>query len=292
MRNNVEKVPTTPDVCPPVEGAGAWRPMSSDPRKAPESTSAEGLARFVGGRLIRASRGEAWKGITAWIVDPVRTSGTVRLPSVNEPFLAWTLSGAVDFQEREMGGAWITHRIRACSFFLTFGGEPYEVRWETVTDEPVRAMMVFIGLPLLDRAFEDVYGADAAHARLREASGFTDAVLSSFMENIRNELGREEASALFAGGIAQAIAVHLARNYSLLSRERSTGSPSLPGHKLRQVTDWMNAHLADELNLDLLAARAGSSTYYFQRLFTHATGLSPSQYHRMLRMTEARRPSR
>lgn len=263
--------------------------MKPDPKKDPDVTSAEGLERFVGGRPIRASHGEAWKEITAWFVEPPAKSEAVRLPSVSEPFLAWTMSGEVDFQEREVDGRWTTHRIRRGTFFLTFSGEPYDVRWEAVTDDPFRAMMVFIGLPLLNPAFDEVYGADASYARLRDASSFADEVLSFFIDRLGEELGREEASGLHVGGIAQAIAIHRARNYSLLSKERSTGSPSLPGHKLRQVTEWMAAHMADELNLDLLAGGADLSKYNFHRLFKHATGLSPSQCHRMLRMTEARR---
>jgi hypothetical protein len=44
------------------------------------------------------------------------------LPSVSEPFLAWTISGEVEFQEREDKGPWITQRLTKGSFFLTSGG--------------------------------------------------------------------------------------------------------------------------------------------------------------------------
>jgi hypothetical protein len=47
---------------------------------------------------------------------------TLPLPSVSEPFLAWTISGEVDFQEREYKRPWLTNRINQGSFFLTSGG--------------------------------------------------------------------------------------------------------------------------------------------------------------------------
>jgi len=255
----------------------------------PETTSVEAFERYVGGKCLVACRGKAWRDIKAWIVAPPRSLDTLHLPSVSEPFLAWTVSGEVEFQEREYKRPWITHRIKKGSFFLTSGGAPYECRWKAVTPEPFESMFVFVELPLLQRALEEVFGADAAHARLRDVSGFTDAALDSLMERVREELVRRHASPLFLQGVAQAIAIHLARNYAETVSESGSGSPSLPGYKLRQITDWMVEHVAEEFNLDRLAAQAGLSKFYFNRLFKRAMGMSPSRYYINLRMDAARR---
>ena len=255
----------------------------------PETTSAQGLERYVGGKCLIAGRGEAWRDIKAWIVALPPKVATLQLPSVSEPFLAWTLSGEVEFQERENKRPWITHRIKKGSFFLTSGGAPYECRWKALTAEPFEAMSVFIELPLLQRALEEVFGADAIHAQLVDVSGFTDATLDSLMERLHSELMRRKASPLFVQGIAQAIAIHLARNYAVLAKKSSKASPSLPGFKLRRITDWMAEHAAEEFNLDQLAAQVGLSKFHFDRLFKSAMGVSPSRYHINLRMDTARR---
>jgi AraC family transcriptional regulator len=255
----------------------------------PETTSAEGLERFIGGHRLFEGLGEAWRDIKAWIVALPPVAETRYLPSVSEPFLAWTISGEVDFQEREYKRPWITHRIKKGSFFLTTGGAPYECRWKAVTPEPFEAMSVFIELPVLQRAVEEVFGADAADVRLRDLSGFTDAVLDSFMERLRDELMREHASPLFLQGLAQAIAIHLARNYSARVEESNRGSPSLPGYKLRQVTDWMAENVAEDFSLARLASQVGLSKFHFNRLFKSAVGVSPSRYQISLRMSVARR---
>jgi len=109
------------------------------------------------------------------------------------------------------------------------------------------------------------------------------------MESLRGELLRRKASPLFVKGVAQAVAVHLARNYAEAIKDRHRASPSLPGYKLRRITDWMAAHLDEEVNLDQLAARAGLSKFHFHRLFKSAQGVSPSHYHISLRMDTARR---
>ena len=254
----------------------------------PETTSAEAFERYVGGRCVAVGHGEAWRDIKALIVALPPVVEMLRLPSVSEPFLAWTMSGEVDFQERENEQPWVTHRIRKGSFFLTSGGAPYECRWKAVTSEPFESMAVFIELPLLQLALEEVYGTEASQARLRDLSAFTDDVLDSFMERVRDELLLRQASPLFLRGMAQAIAIHLARNYSETDEEPRSGSPSLPGYKLRQITDWMSEHVGDDFNLTQLAAQAGLSKFHFQRLFKGAVGVSPSRYHINLRMNVAR----
>jgi AraC family transcriptional regulator len=255
----------------------------------PETTSVESLERYVGGKCLFESRGEAWRDIKAWIIALPPTGDTLRLPSVSEPFLAWTISGEVDFQERENEQPWITHRIKKGTFFLTSGGAPYDIHWKAVTSEAFEVMFVFVELPLLQRALEEVYGADATETRLRDDSAFTDDVLDSLMERLRDELTRQQASPLFVEGIAQAISIHLARDYGVMDEESRSGSPSLPAYKLRQITEWMAEHVAEDLSLDRLAAQAGLSKFHFQRLFKSALGVSPSHYHINLRMNLARR---
>ena len=158
-----------------------------------------------------------------------------------------------------------------------------------MTPEPFESMVVFLELPLLQRAMKEVFGADAEHARLRDLSAFTDAALNSVMELVRDELMRRNASSLFVQDLDQTIAIHLARNYAEKIGGSQSASPSLPGFKLRQIADWMAEHVDEEFTLDRLAAQAGLSKFHFIRLFKNATGVSPSRYHLNLRMNAARR---
>jgi len=254
----------------------------------PEITSAEGLDHYIGGKCLFHGRGEAWRDLKAWIVSQPPEGNTSPLPSVSEPFLAWTLSGEIDFQERENKGPWITNRIKKGSFFLTTGGAPYDVRWKAVTSEPFQAMFVFVELTVLRSALEEAFGVVGEKARLRDISAFTDDVLNSFMERIREELMREEASPLFVSAMARAIAVHIARNYAEAVDNAHRGTPSLPGYKLKLVTEWMAERLSETLNLDELAAKTGLSKFYFHRLFKRAIGLPPSRFQLDLRMNRAR----
>jgi len=207
----------------------------------PETTSAEAFERYVGGKCLRVGSGEAWRDIKAWTVALPHIVDVLHLPSVSEPFLAWSISGEVEFQEREEKGPWITQRLTKGSFFLTSGGAPYDCRWKALTAEPFESMAVFIALPLLQRALAEVFGDDAAHARLRNISAFTDVALNSWMERLREELMRRHASPLFLEGIAQAIAIHLARNYAETVKESlAAARPCRVSSSSKYPTGWRN----------------------------------------------------
>jgi AraC family transcriptional regulator len=135
---------------------------------------------------------------------------------------------------------------------------------------------------------QESFGADVHQVRLRDLSGFEDAVLSSLMEQLYDELMRRRASHLRVEGLAQVIAVHLAQNYSEAIKEHGAGS-SLPPYKLRQITDWIAEHAFEDFNLVHLADLAGLSKFHFHRLFKAATGVSPLHYHINLRMNAAQR---
>ena len=242
----------------------------------PETTSAETFWRYAGGKCLFESRGDAWRDIKAWLTALPPTMDALHMPSVSEPFLAWTTSGEIDFQEREKGQPWITNRIKKGSFFLTTGGAPYDVRWRAVNPEPFEAMLVFIELPVLERALEEVFGSDATHAQLRDASAFNDTTLNSLLGLLLEELMRQQASPTVVHSLAEVIAVHLAREYGETGQASHSKDPSLPGYKLRQITQWMSEHLAEEFNLERLAAQARLTSFT-----SNASSKEPSASHRL-----------
>lgn len=58
----------------------------------------------------------------------------------------------------------------------------------------------------------------------------------------------------------------------------SAAGHTLPGSKLRQVTEHIRAHLDQVLTLAQLGAVVYMSPYHFARLFQHSTGLPPHRF--------------
>ena len=254
----------------------------------PESTSAEAFDRYTSGRLIAASNG--WKDLLVRIYSEYPVRESIIVPGVAEPFIVRVLSGAAVVEERELGGPWLKTRVEAGDFFLTASNSPYELRWKAIGPEPFGTMHLHLGLPIFARAIEEAFEKNLETIHLRDVSGFKDTFLAALLEELRGEVSSgRPASPLFVQGVAQALAVHLARNYTELTKDVQEYKGGLPGFKLRKITELMAAHLEEEFSLIRLAQEADMSEFHFSRLFKRTTGLTPSQYFIHLRMEKARR---
>ena len=254
----------------------------------PESTSAEAFDRYTSGRLIAASNG--WKDLLVRIYSEYPVRESIIVPGVAEPFIVRVLSGAAVVEERELGGPWLKTRVEAGDFFLTASNSPYELRWKAIGPEPFGTMHLHLGLPIFARAIEEAFEKNLETIHLRDVSGFKDTFLAALLEGLRGEVSSgRPASPLFVQGVAQALAVHLARNYTELTKDVQEYKGGLPGFKLRKITELMAAHLEEEFSLIRLAQEADMSEFHFSRLFKRTTGLTPSQYFIHLRMEKARR---
>lgn len=262
--------------------------VSSSDMPVPEITSADAIESYAIGTKIAEGKGPAWKDVRLSVSSLPPVADVFTMPAVTEPFIAWITSGEAEAQERENDGPWLTTHLKKGSLYLTAAGAPYDFRWKTLSDEPFEVVIILLSLQLFNEALEEVFGSDAEHARIRDVSGFEDPLLVSLFEELKDEASRQKSSRLFVRGIGQAIAVHLARNYTELTT-RPGETASLPGFKLRRIIDWMAAHLTEEFSLARLAEQAGMSEFHFSRLFKRATGLPPSQYHIKLRLETAQR---
>lgn len=85
-------------------------------------------------------------------------------------------------------------------------------------------------------------------------------------------------SRLYAETMANALIVHLLQHYSARLPRWREYSGGLPRHKLRQVIDYIQTHLALDLGLEELATVAQMSSHYFCQRFKESTGITPHQY--------------
>ncbi|WP_448144839.1 helix-turn-helix domain-containing protein [Pseudomonas silesiensis] len=255
-----------------------------------ERTSATGLEAHIRGERIAATDGISSKDILVQIFNRERIEESFIVPAVAEPLIVWVLSGDATVEERVAGEDWSSSEVKKGDFFLTTSSVPYEMRWRVSGSEPFVVMHIYIALQLLERAIQEAHDGSAGSIRLREVSGGRDESLSVLLEQFRVELTtREETSALLIQGIAQCIAVHLARRYLDAGAENIAHRNALPAFKLKRVVNSMEKKLGEDFCLANLAHEIGMSEYHFSRLFKRATGHSPSQYFIKLRMSKARR---
>jgi len=253
-----------------------------------ERTSAHGLEAHIRGKRIAASNVLADRDILVQIFNREREEGNFIVPAVAEPLLVWIISGNAAVQERELGGQWETSEVAKGDFFLTTSAQPYEMRWNVSSADDFEVMHIYLGVPLLEKAIHEVLGGPVEAVRLREVSGGRDEGLSVLLEHIRLELMGRGASPLYLQGLAQCIAVYLARNYLDSSADDHPRRNALPAYKFRRVLAAMEADLARDFNLRQLAEVSGMSECHFSRMFKKAAGYSPLQFFIRLRMARAR----
>jgi len=99
------------------------------------------------------------------------------------------------------------------------------------------------------------------------------------MACLRTELTAPQASGLFVRGMADAIAVHLARHYVDVGASQLDAS-SLPAYKLR--IDTARRMLREtHASIVAIANEVGyANPSHFAQLFRKETGLTPSDYRR------------
>jgi AraC family transcriptional regulator len=96
-------------------------------------------------------------------------------------------------------------------------------------------------------------------------------------------------SQLYAAAAAQMLAAHLLRHYTTTNPRIREYRHKLSSRQLQRLTTFIQAHLDQNLSLEMLAHQIGFSPYHFARIFRQTTGESPHQFVLLQRLTAATR---
>ncbi len=95
-------------------------------------------------------------------------------------------------------------------------------------------------------------------------------------------------SRLYIESAANMLAVHLLKRYStrkVIVKEYADG---LPKYKLKEITDYINDNLNENLSLAQMSQIAQMSPHYFATLFKQSIGIAPHQYITKCRIEKAK----
>lgn len=96
------------------------------------------------------------------------------------------------------------------------------------------------------------------------------------------------AGQLYTESLANVLAVHLLRNYTELAPKSALPDRALDDLQLARVKDFIEAYLADDLTIALLASVVHMSQFHFARAFKAATGQPPHRYVTQRRIERAK----
>lgn len=129
---------------------------------------------------------------------------------------------------------------------------------------------------------------DGRHFEARPTPGIRDPLLGALMHALQLEQANGYGSGrLFIDGIEQAICARLVSQHGVRLPPASS-QRSLPAWQMRRITDYIQANLAQPIQLADLAACAAYSPAHFSRLFQASFQATPHQYVLQLRIAHAR----
>ncbi|MBO0789690.1 MAG: helix-turn-helix transcriptional regulator, partial [Ktedonobacteraceae bacterium] len=230
--------------------------------------------------LFLSSEQSGWEGLSLHAFhEPVEREDWIT-PTTSDTSLVLFTRGAMHMGYRSFNGPWKEFNIHQGDLLLRPGGRtPYEVRWRGLSSEPAQTLHLHLDKDLLVRTAAELTGSDPSRLSLVERSAFQDPLLTQISLALWHELEQPSSSGkLYAQTAAQMLAVHLLRHYT--SAEKAIREPlqGLTRRQVQRVTDFVLAHLNQDLSLEALAQQAGFSPYHFARLFRQATGESPHQF--------------
>ena len=129
--------------------------------KTPEQTTAEAFPRYVGGEVLADSAALKWPGLFARRYRFARVVDGFLVPATAEPLIACIIAGSAEFQEREIGGAWLPRRVRRGDLFVTGSKTPYELRWHS----PLGAELEVVHIHLAGRSAHRSAGKQSIKTR-------------------------------------------------------------------------------------------------------------------------------
>ena len=220
---------------------------------------------------LQVSNPMAWQGIfiahhrqPAWEMPENRLSQHIL--SIN--------IGAASKVERVIDGRLQRERFLTGNVAIYPSDVDYTLRWERESE------FLLLGLDpsLLAQTATDILGTETVE--LLPLLATHDALIHSMALALKAELESSQTSGqMYAEAIAQTLAIHLLRNYSVQQQPlKVLTTYGLPKHKLHQVTDYINDCLDRDLSLSEMAKIVQMSPFHFARLFKQSTGLSPHQF--------------
>jgi AraC family transcriptional regulator len=131
---------------------------------APERTTAAAFPRYSSGEVLADSASLQWPGLFVRRSRFPRAVDRFLVPATPEPLMSCVLAGSAEFQERDIGGAWLPRQVRRGDIFVTGSKTPYELRWRSPLGAEMDVIHIHLAVDQCLAAFEMVYHDKAGAA--------------------------------------------------------------------------------------------------------------------------------
>lgn len=154
---------------------------------------------------------------------------------------------------------------------------PAEFAYTSHSNRDHTGIVLSFSHDLLTRTASELWDIDKVE--LIPSHPVRDPLLKYILMDLNKDLElNDEGSHIYAKMMANALAVHLLRNFSNRSHKAIQSAGKFSPRKLRRVLSFIHENLEQKIEIEDLAALAQLSQYHFSRAFKQSIGLSPHQY--------------
>lgn len=136
-----------------------------------------------------------------------------------------------------------------------------------------------ISSQFLQQVAQESIDNESDHVELKPEFRVRNSQIESISLMLLGELKNEGlAGQLYVESLTNLLAVHLLRQHTTTHLSINLYNSRLSDRQLRQIADYIDEHLDQEIKLLDLAQLVGLSPFYFSRLFKQSIGIPPHQY--------------
>lgn len=254
----------------------------------PAKTSTQALEAYTADKPLLSSIPAGWRNLMVRTYQEPDVCA-LELPGVPDPLIIVQYSGADSWLQRKLAGKTVRTAVGKGSIWFIPPEEPSAWQWKNRAAEPIASVHLHVSRQHLEKVIGEAAGADYRHLELLDRFPVQDPLVENIALSLKAELeAGNPGGRLFAEAAGQLLAVQLLRRHATLPYRVAEYKGALPPYRLRQVTEYLHAHLGEDISLETLATLAGMSVYHFARQFKQTTGESPYQYLIRLRVEKAR----
>lgn len=253
----------------------------------PDRSTAAAFPRYLTGEVVADSVALQWPGLFARRWRLPRVVDRFLVPATPEPHISCTLRGRADFQERDVGGAWITRHIRGGDLFVTRSRTPYEVHFRSPPGEELDNLSIHIAVEPFLAALEVRYPGRADRVEVADFFGQDEILWPICLTCAELLAAGVPGKSPRVAALTQLFAAHLVERYAQAAAQMQAHRGGLPIRPLRKVQDYIAEHLAEEISIERLAELVELSSSHFSHVFKETTGLTPLQFVTRERITRS-----
>ncbi|MGD1896318.1 MAG: helix-turn-helix domain-containing protein [Phormidesmis sp.] len=253
------------------------------------------VTRILPSGPLRSSRSGQWRGVhLGYYQHPAH-----EIPEVvsNQHLVLVHLENPTN-AEQKIGTQFKCDQFQVGDIVIVPARTPHHARW----DAENRYLLLSIDPTVLLSSGANSAALGGHNLKLLPHFATADPLVHGIGLALKSELESSDSEdTRYADTLTTTLFTHLLRRYTaqnavvkkqqMTPRAAAEVSPfrGLPAYRLRQVIDYIDAHLEHNLTLNDLAAVAQLSPNYFTQLFKQSTGLTPHQYLIQQRVERAKR---